>query len=65
MVISNPTNLNGMIGFFITRRHFNDLAGQDQYNDGKEVNMVVSRGEVLLLLDKYARNAGDVINMIH
>ena len=56
MVISNPTNLNGMIGFFITRRHFNDLAGQDQYNDGKEVNMVVhdivSRGEVLLLLDK-------------
>ena len=52
MVISNPTNLNGMIGFFITRMHFNDLAGQDQDNDGKEVNMVVhdivSRGEVKL-----------------
>ena len=56
MVISNPTNLSGMNEFFITRRHVNDLAGQDQDDDGKDVNMVVhdvaSRREVLLLLDE-------------
>ena len=39
-----------------TRRHVNDLAGQDRGDNGKEVNMVVHditfRGEGVLLLDK-------------
>ena len=41
LVISNPTNLNGSIGFIGTRRFFNNLSGQDQGDNGKEVNMVV------------------------
>merc|ERR1711892_270671 len=63
MVISNPTNLSGMIGFLGTRRHVNDLAGLDQGDEGKEVNLVVqeitSRGEVVMVLDREVRRAGE------
>jgi len=63
LVISNPTNLSGMIGFLGTRRHVNDLAGLDQGDEGKEVNLVVqeitSRGEVVMVLDREVRRAGE------
>merc|ERR1719452_464307 len=63
VVIFNPTHLSGMVGFLGTRKHVNDLAGVDQGDEGKEVNMVVheitSRGEVVLVLDREARRAGD------
>ena len=44
VVISNPTNRTGMVGFLETmgtRRHVNDLAGLDQGVEGKEVSMLV------------------------
>ena len=63
--MSNPINLNRMIGFSGKRRNVNDFTGQDQGDDGKEVNMVVHgitiRGEVVPLLDKLANILGEVI----
>merc|ERR1712037_754712 len=52
-----------MIGFLGTRRHVDDLAGVDQGDEGKEVSLVVhkvtSRGEVVMLLDREVRRAGE------
>ena len=64
VVISNPTNLSGMVGFLGTRRHVNDLAGLNQGDEGKEVSMVVvqevtSRGEGIMVLDREVRRAGE------
>merc|ERR1719233_2367656 len=63
VLVTNPTNLGGMIGFLGTRRNVNDLAGVDQGEDGKEVSMLVhevtSRGEVVMVLDREVRKAGE------
>jgi len=63
VLVTNPTNLNGMIGFLGTRRNVNDLAGVDQGDEGKEVSLMVhevtSRGEVVMVLDREVRRAGE------
>ena len=62
------SNLSGMVGFLGTRRHVNDLGCLlDQGNEGKEVSLVVSmavqevtsRGEVVMVLDREVRRAGE------
>merc|ERR1711909_199079 len=63
VLVTNPTNLAGMIGFLGTRRNVNDLAGVDQGEEGKEVSLMVhegtSRGEVVMVLDREVRRAGE------
>jgi len=63
VMVTNPVNQCGMIGFLGTRRHVNDLAGVDQGDEGKEVSLVVhkvtSRGEVVMVLDREVRRAGE------
>ena len=63
MVLSNPTNLSGMVGFLGTRQFVNDLAGLNQGDEWKEVSMVVrevtSRGEVVMVLNREVRRAGE------
>ena len=61
------SNLSGMVGFLGTRRHVNDLGCLDQGDEGKEVSLVVSmavqevtsRGEVVMVLDREVRRAGE------
>ena len=45
VVISNPTNLSGMVGYLGTSKHVKDLAAQDQGNDLKELSMVGRGGQ--------------------
>jgi hypothetical protein len=41
LVISNPTNLSGMVGFLGTRHHVDYLTGFNKGDEGKVVSMVV------------------------
>jgi len=63
VLITNPTNLSGMVGFLGTRRNVNDLAGVDQGDEGKEVSLMVhevtNRGEVVMVLEREVRRAGE------
>merc|ERR1719427_1800209 len=61
-VISCPVHLSGMVGFLGTRRHVNDLAGQEFGEEGQEVTMIIhevtKRGELVVVLEREIRKAG-------
>merc|ERR1712179_392836 len=59
--VTSPRQCSGLLGYLTTRRHINDLAGQDLQN-GVEVTAVIraitESGELVLATDREVRKAG-------